>query len=652
MAAAAWWKIHCTPEETQETLSRIRDNASPGPTYFVLLILSTLIAAYGLVSNSTATVIGAMIVAPLMGPILGLGLAVVRKDSETFYSSLFAEVVGVILVILTGMLVAFVVSPHSIDYALGEIVGRTRPTLYDLAIGFAAGLAGAYCTVHPRLQASVAGVAIAVALVPPLTVTGLTMAGALAGETRFEAPLGSFMLFFANFLTIELASIIVFLMAGMGELDAVFSRQGLGRSLIIKLMLLVGTGWFLTNQLHNLVRERIAGEESRRVLSTYLGGVKGARLESSSVQLSGQGTSVYAVVTSRQEIRPAQVADIEKLLNEALSNDYRPVTLSVRSISSTWASATEFLDEPPQAKPDPEAQRRQAFNRVFTEALSNQPIELESFRLLPDSEGARRALVTVIAPYAMSPPLVRELEKRVNDGVAKESVLAGPPVKLTVRSVVIRSANADQDVPYSAPDTRSQAEKDRLAFEAAVRERLTQLVASHGGSTLLEAHVSQDKEASTENLQVEKVRLVLQAPKLLAADTVTAWEKELGEAFSNETIQREFQLEIEQRLGATIGRSLMEEEARKAAQLRRIEASLSKVVSSAKGRVDGQPVVSTLAPPKPDAKPILAVGAVVVTPTALKPEVVKKWEKSLQSDEPDYVVKLAIDNRIGRLLGP
>ena len=160
-----WWLPKLTKEDRQDCCRRVSESSAPKPPYYVLIVLSTLIAAYGLLSNSTATVIGAMIVAPLMGPILGLALGTVMANTMMFRRSLIAESTGVILVILTGMFVAFVAGPDHIDFNSSEIAGRTRPTLFDLAIGLAAGLAGGYCTVHPGLQASVAGVAIAVALV-------------------------------------------------------------------------------------------------------------------------------------------------------------------------------------------------------------------------------------------------------------------------------------------------------------------------------------------------------------------------------------------------------------------------------------------------------------------------------------------------------
>ena len=303
----AWWLPQLSKDDRQGSCQRVSEASAPKPSYYVLIVLSTLIAGYGLVSNSTATVIGAMIVAPLMGPILGLALGTVLGDVRMFQRSLLAEFTGVILVILTGMIVAAAVGPTHIDFAGSEIAGRTSPTLFDLAIGLAAGLAGAYCTVHPGLQSSVAGVAIAVALVPPLAVTGLTGAGWITGESPFEPVFGSFMLFFTNLLTIELASGLVFLGTGFRHIRGDKPKALWTKTLIVKSVLLLLTGWFLYGQLTNLFRERYGLDTSRKVLETRLRDIPGADLDSIEVNLNRSVLTVRAVIGSRSSsLRPAR----------------------------------------------------------------------------------------------------------------------------------------------------------------------------------------------------------------------------------------------------------------------------------------------------------------------------------------------------------
>ena len=123
-----WWIRDFGTEQRADCVERIKAGAIPDASYYVLIILSTLIASYGLLSNSTATVIGAMIVAPLMGPILGLAMGTVLGDTRMFRRSLTAEVSGVLLVVLTGILVAQVVGVSQIDFAASEIAHLPTPS--------------------------------------------------------------------------------------------------------------------------------------------------------------------------------------------------------------------------------------------------------------------------------------------------------------------------------------------------------------------------------------------------------------------------------------------------------------------------------------------------------------------------------------------
>ena len=129
-----------------------------------------MIATLGLISNSTAVVIGAMIVAPLMDPILSLAFGLTIADNRLVKRSAITVVIGVLTVVGTSWLLASLLGANEIN---PEITGRTAPNLIDLVIAVAAAVAGAFTLSRDRLSNSIAGVAIAVALVPPLCVTGI-----------------------------------------------------------------------------------------------------------------------------------------------------------------------------------------------------------------------------------------------------------------------------------------------------------------------------------------------------------------------------------------------------------------------------------------------------------------------------------------------
>jgi uncharacterized hydrophobic protein (TIGR00271 family) len=175
-------------------------------TYFALSIASATIATLGLLENSTAVIIGAMIIAPLLMPIQGIAFGVLHAR--------FTLVRQAFITLMAGIFVAL-----SVSYVLGilfrfetfgsEVAARTYPTILDLGIALAAGSIGGYAKVNRKLSSSVAGTAIAVALMPPLCVVGIEFARA-----NLVAAGGAFLLFFTNVLGITLACMLAYIAGG------------------------------------------------------------------------------------------------------------------------------------------------------------------------------------------------------------------------------------------------------------------------------------------------------------------------------------------------------------------------------------------------------------------------------------------------------
>jgi uncharacterized hydrophobic protein (TIGR00271 family) len=182
--------------------------------FFVLLLLATVIATYGVLSDSTATVIGAMIVAPLMGPIMATAAAIVMGSAQRALRSLALVGVGVVAVILLSYVLTWSVPNVIISLTENrEIASRTAPGLIALATALASGAAGAYITLREEIADSMGGVAIAISLVPPLCVVGIGVS-----QRNWDAAGGAMLLFLTNFLAILLAGGIVFLISGLGRL--------------------------------------------------------------------------------------------------------------------------------------------------------------------------------------------------------------------------------------------------------------------------------------------------------------------------------------------------------------------------------------------------------------------------------------------------
>ncbi len=202
-----WIRPTLTRAEQDEIVRDAHDNASPTLDYHALFLISTLLASLGLLLNSPAVVIGAMLVAPLMQPLMAYSVGMVtgriplmRRASVTV---MVATLLGLLLTILLGLLL-----PNSIPTS--EMLARGNPSLLDAAVALVSGFAAAYATARRDIPAALAGVAIAAALVPPLATAGLAVAFQDA-----DLAFGAFSLFLMNILYISLAGWAVFFWLGM-----------------------------------------------------------------------------------------------------------------------------------------------------------------------------------------------------------------------------------------------------------------------------------------------------------------------------------------------------------------------------------------------------------------------------------------------------
>jgi uncharacterized hydrophobic protein (TIGR00271 family) len=180
-------------------VDRLQSSAKWNFDFVTLMVLSTIMAAVGLIQNSAAVVIGAMLVAPLMTPLLGLGLALTQGNPILARLSLRSVVLGLCVALFFGFLVGF--CTPGLKEPTREMLARGGPSLLDLFVAFAAGLAAAYASSRPGLIAALPGVAIAAALVPPIATSGLALS---LGD--FPLALGALLLFVINMFTIVLAS--------------------------------------------------------------------------------------------------------------------------------------------------------------------------------------------------------------------------------------------------------------------------------------------------------------------------------------------------------------------------------------------------------------------------------------------------------------
>ena len=183
--------------------------------FWILITLASIIAAAGVAADSTATVIGAMIVAPLMTPILGTMLSVVLADRSNLTSSLLHVAGGAVVAIAIGWLVGLLVVDPVVADTNSQVAGRVHPRLIDLVTAFATGAVGSVALVRRDISDTLPGVAIAISLVPPLSVVGLTLEAGKLGQS-----LGASLLFLANVAAILGSGTVVMALYGIHRLDA------------------------------------------------------------------------------------------------------------------------------------------------------------------------------------------------------------------------------------------------------------------------------------------------------------------------------------------------------------------------------------------------------------------------------------------------
>lgn len=327
-----WLSQYLKPLNNQrriEIIEIIRQAAMPGFDYFFLVILSGSIATIGLINDSPAVIIGAMLVAPLMSPILGVGLGSITADTSLTRNSAAALIRGAFLAILLSILITlsniylpFV--PALLDIPK-EVMSRTQPTPNDLIIAMAGGLAAAYSLSQPHLSAALPGVAIATALMPPLATIGIGIA-----LGRWDIAGGATLLFLTNAITIAFAATLVFFLEGFVPK---FQRnnQKLPKTLLIAGLL---TGLLLIPLTILSARLVSNAQENRLInnlINTEISEIENAEMVELNIIRSENEILLDIAVRSNAPLSYARVVALQENLVSQLE---KPVSIKVDHIRS------------------------------------------------------------------------------------------------------------------------------------------------------------------------------------------------------------------------------------------------------------------------------------------------------------------------------
>jgi uncharacterized hydrophobic protein (TIGR00271 family) len=303
--------------------------ASKLAAWWVMLLLSVAIATFGIIQDSTAVVIGAMLIAPLMTPILGTAAGIVNTWTKRIAASAGLVAAGAGAAVGLAMVIGQWV-PIIVPLAQNsQVTSRVSPNIVDMLIALAAGAAGAYANVDDRVSDSIAGVAIAVALVPPLGVVGLTLQAGM-----FEDSFGALLLFLTNLVSIILAATVVFFLTGYAPYRSFQENRARVFSLIrtvalAAIIIMIPLAITAEDVISRSSRIRIANDAVTEWLD-------GSALAALRVDVSGSDVSVFLT-------GPGDVPDLQDLgtdLTEGFGTDVGIRVEHAATTVVTYESAT------------------------------------------------------------------------------------------------------------------------------------------------------------------------------------------------------------------------------------------------------------------------------------------------------------------------
>ena len=320
---AAWPALKA--DEKRTIYEEMHENSRANIDFYVLILLSSLIAYFGLIEDSEAVIIGAMLVAPLMSPMMAMAYSVLVGNGRMLRNALVSTLAGIALVVGLSALVTMVL-PSSEQFLGSQIEGRTNPSLLDLAIALASGAAGAYAMSRKQVGAALPGVAIAAALVPPLCVVGLGV-----GMADWTIAGGALLLFLTNLASVLFAGSVVFLALGLGPAQAEQAHQMRRRVLVTVIGVFVVAIPLTVSSLH-ITRLRTYQAQVERILRGFHE-AEVAEVGAISVRDDEDG---YAVSFTTYIYDPDSFPDVLRQVEERIVEAAKvPVTIQARTVQSS-----------------------------------------------------------------------------------------------------------------------------------------------------------------------------------------------------------------------------------------------------------------------------------------------------------------------------
>ncbi|MDH3773873.1 MAG: DUF389 domain-containing protein [Deltaproteobacteria bacterium] len=333
------WLPTLEPTERIDLFDRLQVGARWNIDFMMMMCLSTAIASLGLIQNSTAVVIGAMVVAPLMTPLIGAGLALVQGNTMFFRDSIKAMGFGIGAALLISLFLGFVVPMEQLT---PELLARGAPTIIDLGVAFLSGAAAAYAVARPSLLGALAGVAIAAALVPPLATVGISLA-----EGVWKISEGAAILFATNLVAIILGAAFIYRRLGiqgsrLGRGLPLWGRRTVLFLCLLAVILTAPLGYRLAHQLRQgqtrpytlPVSQSVRKAIKERVHQEY-----GVTFISASRFGAESDRDVAILLSAAKPVSINLISDLKKLVNEKIEEN---VTVAVYAFQEAGVEQTKY----------------------------------------------------------------------------------------------------------------------------------------------------------------------------------------------------------------------------------------------------------------------------------------------------------------------
>lgn len=450
-----------------QVLREIHEGSQATTLYYVLLGLSELIAGFALIINSDATLIGANVVAPLMTPIFGVSLGLMRGDFKLLRTALIAEFGGALLGI--GLCFVLGLMPFSFEPS-PALLSQTQPTLIDLMVAALAGFAGVLAIIDERISPALPGVAIATALNPPIAAIGLCLA-----YGAYDGAWGATLLFLANVLAILAVAALLFLIAGFVTREEIGSLRGLARRFAAAGVGLIVVTVLLTSYLVGMVRDLRTERIINAVLDEELSREPGTALVKIESVRQPDAIEILSTVRTPRVLVPDRVKHMEELLRERLGEPVRlfvrcGVTKDVAATGSTYVRPYLGLTgKTASAEMSPQTRLLLQAEQLGREIVATRPdLVLTDVELIQLPTGPV-LVFSIQNPREPSPEGVFQFEELLRQR------LGDPSVRVVVRAVDSTDVTSKGRILFGAAHFASQSPEEtalQKRVEDAVRADL------------------------------------------------------------------------------------------------------------------------------------------------------------------------------------